>query len=294
MGTECYRDPSQSSCFSFGNSGSGALRKTTIDGEERYAFAGPLSMSKSCDSIYIFDNQITYSSENPGIFTDAFCYLPWIAAMYGMKLPEGFKMKPSCSKSKGMRETIDEAVCLGQDAENLGRSRCKNWNSIDEKEKKVCWIADAIPYSVPCILGTYTYELTYTKGTGRPFYNTEYECQQDILKNGISKVCVEIEGPERPGSRLLVYPDLCKQPERAAGKNYRECDFQNQRYTKNGWDLPWNQCMLESREGYAYNIYMCKVNILQHLNVQSIPKSTCVRQTVFTTSIYVCRKGVCR
>ena len=268
-GTECYRDPTQGSCFSFGNSGSGALRKTTIDGKERYAFAGPLSMSKSCDSIYVFDNLITYSSENPGIFTDAFCYLPWIAAMYGMKLPEGFKMKPSCSKSKGMRETIEEAVCLGQDAENLGRSRCFNWNSIDEKEKYVCWnpIGSTKVEVVPCHLGA-TWSLLYT-GTGRPFYNTEHECQQDILKNGISKVCVEIEDPRAPTGQLLrVYPDLCKQPERAAGKNYRECDFKNQRYTKNGWDLPWNQCMLESREGHAYNIYMCKVNILQHLHVQ--------------------------
>ena len=245
MGTECYRDPSQSSCFSFGNSGSGALRKTTIDGEERYAFTGPLSMSKSCDSIYIFDNQISYSSENPGIFTDAFCYLPWIAATYGMKLPEGYKMKPSCSKSKGRRETIDEAVCLGQDTENLRRSRCKNWNSIDED-------------------------------TGRLFYETEYECQKEILVKGTSKA-PPIE-PQEP----------------SWGKNIRECDFKNQTYTKNGWDLPWNQCMLESREGHAYNIYMCKVNILQHLNVQSIPKSACVRQTVFTTSIYVCRKSVCR
>ena len=186
-------------------------------------------MTKSCDSVFIFDNQISYSSANPGIFTDAYCYLPWIAATYGMKLPEGFTAKPSCGESRGRRDTIDEAVCLGQDAEGLRRSRCKNWDSTNPS-------------------------------TGMPYYQTEYECQQDILKNGISKVCVEIEGPERPGSRLLVYPDLCKQPERAAGKNYKECDFKNQRYTKNGWDLPWNQCMLESREGYAYNIYMCKVN----------------------------------
>ena len=238
MGTECYRDPSQGSCFSFGNSGSGALRKTTIDGKERYAFAGPLSMSKSCDSIYVFDNLITYSSENPGIFTDAFCYLPWIAAMYGMKLPEGFKMKPSCSKSKGMRETIDEAVCLGQDAENLGRSPCQNWNSVDKD--------------------------------GDPFYKSEYECHKYILENGDPGMCLEEKdgsgkvkthpvGHPDQGKPILVYPNLCKRPERASGKNIRECDFKNQRYTKNGWDLPWNQCMLESREGYAYNIYMCKV-----------------------------------
>ena len=44
-GTECYKDSSQASCFSFGNSGSGVLRNITENGEERYAFAGPLSMT---------------------------------------------------------------------------------------------------------------------------------------------------------------------------------------------------------------------------------------------------------
>ena len=82
-GTKCYVDPSRSSCFLFGNSGSGVLRKFTPD---KYAFTGPLSMSKSCDQIWIVDKQITYSAENPGIFTDAYCYLPWIAGMYGMKI----------------------------------------------------------------------------------------------------------------------------------------------------------------------------------------------------------------
>ena len=144
--TECYRDPSQSSCFVFGNSGSGALRRISVDGEERFAFTGPLSMSKSCDSIYIFDNQISYNSANPGIFTDAHCYLPWIAASYGMKMPEGYTYKASCGESKGQRNVIDEATCLGQDAESLRRSRCQNWQLA---------------------------------------YATEYECQQDLLTSDL-------------------------------------------------------------------------------------------------------------
>ena len=215
--TECYRDPTQGSCFSFGNSGSGALRKTTIDGEERYSFAGPLSMTKSCDSIYIFDNQISYSSANPGIFTDAHCYLPWIAASYGMKLPEGFTYKTSCGESMGKRDVIDEAVCMGQDAENLRRSRCNNT------------------------------------------VVTEYECQQEILVNGTSATTTtttpqpQLQDPEprtTPSNKI-------NEPE---ADRTRHCDFENQRYTKNGWDIPWDRCMLETTEGYAYNIYLCKVN----------------------------------
>ena len=221
--TECYRDPSQGSCFSFGNSGSGALRKTTIDGEERYSFAGPLSMTKSCDSVFIFDNQISYSSANPGIFTDTHCYLPWIAASYGMKLPEGFTYKTSCGESMGKRDVINETVCWGQDAENLRRSRCKNWQAVNV-------------------------------ATGMPYYQTEYECQQDILSSGTSAQPqaekTHIQDPEANRERL--------------------CDFENQRYTKNGWDIPWDKCMLEAREGYAYNIYMCKVNNNALCKIQAV------------------------
>ena len=202
-GTECYGDPSQSSCFLFGNSGSGILRKITKDGEDRYSFTGPLSMSKSCDSVYIFDNQISYSSGNPGIFTDAYCFLPWISATYGMKMPKGYISKPSCWESKGRRDAIDEEICLGQDAENLNRGRCKNW-----------------------------------EGT----YPSEYECQQDILENG----------KLTRGSTSMTTVE--KQPLKP-----RPCDFNNQNYTKNGMNQKWDRCMLEAREGYAYNIYMCKV-----------------------------------
>ena len=203
-GTECYRDPRQSSCFVFGNSGSGALRKISKD---RYAFTGPLSMTKSCDSVYIFDNQISYSSANPGIFTDAYCYLPWIAATYGMKLAKGYTSKPSCGESRGKKEVIDEPICLGQDAENLDRGRCKNWQN-------------------------------------NPHYESEYECQQDILVNGT----------------ITSEPTLTNQPgQMQLEESPRRCDFESHTYTKNGMSIRWDKCMLEAREGYAYNIYLCKV-----------------------------------
>ena len=175
------------------------MRTITKDGEKRYAFTGPLSMTKSCDSVYIFDNQISYSSGNPGIFTDAYCYLLWIAATYGMKLPKDYIYKPSCGEIKGRRDAINEELCLGQDAENLDRGRCKNWQ------------------------GTYL---------------TEYDCQQDILVNDTTSMTTSSSVNELP-----LEP--------------RQCDFKNHQYTKNGMDMKWDRCMLEAREGYAYNIYMC-------------------------------------
>ena len=113
-GTECYRDPSQGSCFLFGNSGSGLVRKFNKSSPSQHAFTGPLSMSKSCDQIQIYDNTIQYSSENPGVFTDAYCYLPWIAAMYGMKLPVNYTSKDSCGKTIGKKGNINLEDCVGQ------------------------------------------------------------------------------------------------------------------------------------------------------------------------------------
>ena len=114
-GTECYRDPSQGSCFLFGNSGSGLVRKFNKSSPSQHAFTGPLSMSKSCDQIQIFNKAIQYSSENPGVFTDAYCYLPWIAAMYGMKLPENYTSKESCGKTIGKKGNIHLEDCVGQE-----------------------------------------------------------------------------------------------------------------------------------------------------------------------------------
>ena len=130
-GTECYRDPLVSSCFLFGNSGSGVLRKFSPNSQTpaQYAFTGPLSMSKSCDGIWIMDKQISYSAENPGVFTDAYCYLPWIAAMYGMKMPPNYPQKSSCVTSIGNRANIEREDCMGHDAENQDRGRCVNWES---------------------------------------------------------------------------------------------------------------------------------------------------------------------
>ena len=50
--TLCYRDPSQGSCFQHGNSGSSVMTFfNTADGNESYAFTGPLSMHKGCDKV---------------------------------------------------------------------------------------------------------------------------------------------------------------------------------------------------------------------------------------------------
>ena len=180
-------------------------------------------MSKSCDSIYIFDNQISYSSSNPGIFTDAYCYLPWIASMYGMKPPKDYTDKASCTETKGRRDAIHEARCVGLDSENLHRERCKNW---------------------------------------KDYYVSEYACQQDLVENGKPNEAIQQEVDERPPTEP------------------RMCDFEKHTYSKNGLNIPWDRCMLEAREGYAYNIYMCKVD---QLNIKQLLRLCNFRTVAETT-----------
>ena len=50
--TICYKDPSESSCFQNGNSGSSVMTHFEAEvNETSYAFTGPLSMHKGCDQV---------------------------------------------------------------------------------------------------------------------------------------------------------------------------------------------------------------------------------------------------
>ena len=187
-GTECYRDPSQGSCFLFGNSGSGLVRQFNKSSPSQYAYTGPLSMSKSCDQIWILDNAIQYSSENPGVFTDAYCYLPWIAAMYGMKLSENYTSKESCGRTIGNRSNINLEDCMGQDVELLTKE-CKEDQACINKFRPT--------------------------GLDETSYYGEYR----------------------------------------SGRRFRKCDFT----FKDVNGTVWDECKLQSEEGYAYNIYTCRV-----------------------------------
>ena len=111
-GTECYRDPSQTSCFLFGNSGSGVLRQfPSADGKQRFSWTGLLTLSKGCDLSFISRGEITYAAENSGVFTSGICYLDWIANQYGLRMPDDFSKPESCSKSKGDKFDFMKSSC---------------------------------------------------------------------------------------------------------------------------------------------------------------------------------------
>ena len=56
---------------------------------------------------------IDYSS-NPAVFTDARCYLDWIAAEYGLSMPAGYTKPASCSEATGDRAAVNNTNCLSR------------------------------------------------------------------------------------------------------------------------------------------------------------------------------------
>ena len=99
-GVVCARDPSGASCLQFGNSGSGLMRAYIghPGGPYWYSWEGSLSMYKGCDQAITclvatgsaFNAQ---RGDNPGIFSQASCYLTWIAEQYGMVLGRKLQVK---------------------------------------------------------------------------------------------------------------------------------------------------------------------------------------------------------
>ncbi|XP_023338751.1 uncharacterized protein LOC111709340 [Eurytemora carolleeae] len=125
-GTICFKSIVQDSCVEFGNSGSPvALRAPwELSGKQnisRFHWAGTLSISKGCDQTFVSlvnSNsrktsvpKLQIRSENPAVFTDARCYLDWIAEQYNHKPPVGYTRPKQCEIAVGDRLDKDNEMC---------------------------------------------------------------------------------------------------------------------------------------------------------------------------------------
>jgi hypothetical protein len=116
-GTVCYTEPAWAASVQFGVSGSGIMRPfLTLDNKTHYSWAGPLSLSKGTDLI-IFPTlkygQTQFSS-NPAVFTDARCYMDWIAAQYDLTMPSSYSRPVSCDQASGSKEDVNVTSCLSR------------------------------------------------------------------------------------------------------------------------------------------------------------------------------------
>ena len=127
-GTVCYTEAAWAGAVTFGISGSGLMRPFTYsnsnEAETRYSWAGPLSMYKGSDlSTRALNPPVIYSS-NPAVFTDARCYLDWIAAQYGLALPAGSTKPATCDKSTGDKTAQNNTNCLSKNIYSVKPEKC--------------------------------------------------------------------------------------------------------------------------------------------------------------------------
>ncbi len=56
--------------------------------------------------------RFTPFSSNPAVFTDAQCYMDWIAAQYNLSLPADYTVPQSCLQSSGRQNDVNNVNCL--------------------------------------------------------------------------------------------------------------------------------------------------------------------------------------
>jgi hypothetical protein len=108
-----------------------------------------LSLSKGGDRTVVSDYSglINYSS-NPAVFTDASCYLEWIAAQYGLSMPAGYNKPASCSASSGDKLAVNNTNCLSRTVlflETTDTPRKCDFNSSLPQCKLFSEISDGLP-----------------------------------------------------------------------------------------------------------------------------------------------------
>ena len=116
-GTVCYNDVAFASSVQFGVSGTGIVRP--FQGKDqasiRYSWAGPLSLSKGSDYPILVNStfKVLYNG-NPSVFTDARCYLDWIASQYNLTLPSDFSAPTSCNQPSGSQTDVGNTKCVSR------------------------------------------------------------------------------------------------------------------------------------------------------------------------------------
>ncbi|XP_023349486.1 uncharacterized protein LOC111718191 [Eurytemora carolleeae] len=137
--TTCYKDDKEESCLTFGNSGSPIVRRLNKRGTEeyqRFSWVGTLSMSKGCDQTTVSRRAsarypgidiefFNLKSSNPGVFTDARCYLDWVAEQYGYKAPYGWKKPRSCSIPIGGKNDRNKTDCKSLSVKSQQVRQCQ-------------------------------------------------------------------------------------------------------------------------------------------------------------------------
>merc|ERR1711892_249627 len=113
--TICAKDFAKTACFSSGESGSPLMEKDDLN---RFYARGLLSFVKGRGyDIY---------SNNPSAYTQLSCFLPWIAAQYGMDFETEKDRDHSCSKGTPLTISTNDTCLLPKETNKKREEKCQN------------------------------------------------------------------------------------------------------------------------------------------------------------------------
>ena len=161
-----------------------------------------------------------YGSENSGVFTDARCFMDWIAGQYNMRMPSNYTEPDSCQKKIrggvtagiGDINDIDKDICRGQ----------FDYYYIQERSSKVTECPEQLQADPPTNL--------------RPNCNDVDDFEASCEAGTISGCTVDKD----------VW----------AHEIFGECAFNHS--IPGTHERTWDECRLEGSEGFSYNIYQCQ------------------------------------
>ena len=180
------------------------------------------------------DLQTVYSSENPGVFTDARCYMDWIAGQYNMRLPSDY-VASSCSEQRIVNPTLTKNTDFG-----VGTG------DINDIEKDDCQAL---------------FDYYYTEE------ETSFKNCSDFPKLQLEAPVNEADCGDHGCTPSCRYVDNFHQECKA--ETIKGCFEDSLVHVKNGTcafnqtidgveEKTWDSCRLEGSEGFSYNIYVCQ------------------------------------
>ena len=167
--------------------------------------------------------EFVFGSSNPGVFTDARCFMSWIANQYNMKMPPGYPDPPSsCYDDKDSEEKkldIDKEVC---------NARLMSDYYTDDYTDEQKWI--------PC-------------GQKLQPYGAPDNCEGTSFKPN----CAEVT----QFRKNCTEKEICGCYEKSSVKvSVSTCDFKTAFQSINDF-RPVTECRRTKTEGFAQNIYQC-------------------------------------
>ena len=268
-GTLCYKDPTEASCFRFGNSGSSVMTHfKNATNVSKFAFTGPLSLHKGCDQVWELDSGLIYGSENPGVFTDARCYMRWIAAQYGLKMAASYTPPQSCfGLGKGDITDINKDKCqvltdfyvkknvLTKCSSDLNPNRIKQKNVTNKKgnKRKSTKRKGIKKKGNKNKLIKRKHRRTRQSRARKGDRNNIVSCKDGLESSTFEEKC-EKEEIDGCTNEVMEYIS-------GRGDQWKrnQCDW-SQTYTDptTNQTQPWDRCLLLGTEGFSYNVYRCK------------------------------------